>query len=47
VNFILPKKNFSAFFKYEHEYAGKARPIGRTYVFGFSWTLQRPKPASP
>ena len=44
-NFILPAKNFAAFFKYYDEYRALARPEGRTFVFGFSWTLRIPKPA--
>jgi hypothetical protein len=43
-NFILPAKDFAAFFKYYDEYSAKARPKGRTIVFGFSWTLRIPKP---
>lgn len=43
-NFILPMKALSAFFKYYDEYRALARPEGRTIVFGFSWTLQIPKP---
>src|SRR5208282_3978171 len=48
-NFILPAKDLVAFFKYYDEYASKARPQGRTIVFGFSWTLKIPKtpPAKP
>jgi hypothetical protein len=44
VNFILPAKDLSAFFKYYDEYHALARPQGRTIVFGFSWTLRIPKP---
>jgi hypothetical protein len=43
-NYILPAKNLVAFFKYYDEYSAKARPEGRTIVFGFSWTLRIPKP---
>jgi hypothetical protein len=43
-NFILPAKNFAAFFKYLDEYRAIARPQGRTIVFGFSWTWRMPKP---
>jgi hypothetical protein len=43
-SFILPAKDLSAFFKYYDEYSAKARPQGRTFVFGFSWTLRIPKP---
>jgi hypothetical protein len=44
-NYILPAKNLVFFFKYYHEYSAKARPEGRTIVFGGSWTLKIPKPA--
>ena len=43
-DFILPAKDLAAFFKYYDEYSAKARPQGRTIVFGFSWTLRIPKP---
>jgi len=48
-NFLLPAKNFAAFFKYLDEYRAVARPQGRSIVFGFSWTLRLPKhePAKP
>jgi hypothetical protein len=46
-NFILPAKDFSAFFKYENEFSAKARPEGRVFVFGFTWTLRIPKPEPP
>jgi hypothetical protein len=46
-NLILPAKNLSAFFKYYDEYRALARPQGRTFVFGFSWTLRIPKPEPP
>ena len=46
-NFILPPKGLNLFFKYENEYLAKARPEGRTIVFGFSWTLRDPKPQPP
>lgn len=46
-NVILPAKNAVAFFKYYDEYAAKARPQGRTIVFGFSWTLRIPKAQPP
>jgi hypothetical protein len=44
-NYILPAKNLALFFKYYDEYSAKARPKGRTIVFGGSWTLRIPKPA--
>jgi hypothetical protein len=43
-NFILPAKDLLGFFKYYDEYRALARPEGRTFVFGFSWTLRIPKP---
>lgn len=46
VNLLLPPKNLVFFFKYENEYLAKARPQGRTIVFGGSWTLRMPKPAA-
>lgn len=48
-NYILPAKNFAAFFKYDDEYSAKARPQGRTIVFGLSYTMRIPKapPAKP
>jgi hypothetical protein len=46
-NYILPPKNLVLFFKYYDEYSAKARPKGRTIVFGFSWTLRIPKPQAP
>jgi hypothetical protein len=44
-NFILPKKSLLFFFKYYNEYSAKARPEGRSFVFGGSWTLKIPKAA--
>jgi hypothetical protein len=46
-NYILPAKAVTLFFKYYDEYSAKARPKGRTIVFGGSWTLRIPKPAPP
>jgi hypothetical protein len=45
-NFVLPEKDLVLFFKYYDEYSAKARPQGRTIVFGGSWTLKIPKPAA-
>jgi hypothetical protein len=45
VNYILPAKDFVLFFKYYDEYSAKARPQGRTIVFGGSWTFRIPKPS--
>jgi hypothetical protein len=46
-NFIMPKKNFSLYFKYYWEYAAQARPIGTAAVFGGTWTWSFPKSAAP
>jgi hypothetical protein len=46
-NFILPKKNLVAFFKYYDAYKALASVKGRTFVFGFSWTLKIPKTQAP
>jgi hypothetical protein len=43
-NLVLPKKDVALFFKYYDEYSAKARPEGRSFVFGGSWTLRIPKP---
>jgi len=45
-NFILPGPGFSGFFKYLPEYLVKASTQGRTFVFGFTWTLHDPKAAT-
>jgi hypothetical protein len=42
-NFILPAKDLALFFKYYDEYRAMARPQGRTFVFGGSWTFRIPK----
>ena len=42
-NFILPAKALNFFFKFEDEYRAFARPEGRTFVFGGSYTLRIPK----
>jgi len=42
-NFILPKKSLAFFFKYEADYLAKARPQGRTFVFGGTWTPWKPQ----
>jgi hypothetical protein len=49
LNYILPTKNFSAFFKYYHEYSASSHTVGNTICFGGSWTLliPKPKPAAP
>jgi hypothetical protein len=45
-NFILPGPGFSAFFKYLPEYLVKASTQGRTFVFGFSWSVHDPRAAT-
>jgi len=42
-NFVMPGKNFIAYFKYYWEYSSQARPIGNTMAFGASWTFRIPK----
>jgi hypothetical protein len=43
-NFIMPGPDVVLFFKYYDEYSAKARPQGRAFVFGGSWTFRSPKP---
>lgn len=40
ITYILAKKNFSPYFKYEHEYAARSHTLGNTLVFGLSITLK-------
>jgi hypothetical protein len=47
LNYILPAKHFSLFFKYEHEYKSYSHTLGNTIVFGGGWTLAIPKPVAP
>lgn len=44
LTYILPSKNLSPFFKYEHEYEANSHTLGNTIVFGIAWTLPIPKP---
>ena len=44
INYILPAKNFSLFFKGYHEYSASSHTLGNTIVFGGAWTLVMPKP---
>ena len=44
LTYILPAKNLSPFFKYEHEYKSTSHTLGNTMVFGVAWTLPVPKP---
>src|SRR5215472_702850 len=46
INFIMPAKNLALFFKYEDEYSSYSHTLANTLVFGGSWTLRIPKPAS-
>jgi hypothetical protein len=46
VNYIAPLKSLNLFFKYENEYRALARPLGREFVFGGSYTFRIPKPGS-
>lgn len=46
LNYILPAKNFSLFFKYYDEYKSQSHTLGETIVFGGIWTLPIPKPPS-
>ncbi|MGB9433857.1 MAG: transporter [Candidatus Acidiferrum sp.] len=47
LNYILPAKNFSLFFKGYHEYSASSHTLGNTIVFGGAWTLLIPKPPPP
>jgi len=46
-DFILPRAGFAAFFKYLPQYLVKASTQGRTFVFGFAWTVHDPRAATP
>jgi hypothetical protein len=47
LNYILPAKNFSLFFKGYHEYSASTHTLGTPFTFGGAWTLAIPKPAAP
>jgi len=47
LTYILPARQFSLFFKYEHEYKSYSHTLGNTIVFGGAWTLPIPKPPPP
>jgi hypothetical protein len=47
LNYILPARNFSLFFKYYHEYKSYSATLGNTVVFGGFWSLPIPKPPPP
>lgn len=42
-NFLLPRKGWNFFFKFEPEYLAKAHPQGRTIAFGAGYTFKFPK----
>lgn len=44
VVYIVPAKNLTLNFKYEHEYSASSHTLGNTIVFGGTWTLLVPKP---
>jgi hypothetical protein len=44
IDYILPGRNLSFFFKGEHEYLAYSHTLGNTIVFGISWTRPIPKP---
>jgi hypothetical protein len=46
-NYVVPTKNVALFFKYENEYQASAHPIGRTIVFGGSWTVHKEGTTTP
>ncbi len=46
-NYVVPAKNVALFFKYENEYQASAHPIGRTIVFGGSWTVHKVGTTTP
>ena len=47
LNYILPAKHFSLFFKYYHEFSADSHTLGNSLVFGGVWTLLIPKPPPP
>jgi len=47
LTYILPKKNFSLFFKGYNEYSASSHTLGNTFTFGGAWTLAIPKPDTP
>jgi hypothetical protein len=47
LNYIVPAKNFSLYFKYYHEYSASSHTLGNMIVFGGAWTLRIPKPPPP
>ena len=47
LNYILPPRHLTFFFKYEHEYKSYTATLGNTIAFGAQWTLPIPKPSPP
>ena len=47
LNYVLPAKNFSLFFKDYQEYSASAHTLGNSLVFGGAWTRLIPKPPPP
>jgi hypothetical protein len=47
VNYILPAKHITAFFKYYDEYKAHSHYQGDTIVFGGTWTFLIPRPPPP
>ena len=45
--YVLPAKDITLNFKYEHEYTANSHFKGNTFVFGGTWTLRIPKPLPP
>ena len=45
--YVLPAKDITLNFKYEHEYTAYSHFKGNTFVFGGTWTLRIPKPLPP
>lgn len=47
LTYILPAKHLAFYGKFENEYTSYSHTLGRTIVFGGTWTLPIPKPAPP
>ncbi len=46
-NFLMPQKNVNLFFKFEPEYRALAHTLGRTLVFGATYTFRMPGASAP
>ncbi len=46
-NFLMPQKNVNVFFKFEPEYRALAHTLGRTLVFGATYTFRMPGATAP